>query len=221
MSDNIIALSSALQRNTMSTVIYDFGMNNGDDVDYYLRKGFKVVGVEANPKLCEYCFDRFREQVVRGSLVILNVALSNQASQEKLTFYVHKTDHVLSQLPKPDESVLHEFDQILVAQKKASDIVKEYGTPYYIKIDIEHFDHVVLSDLFKNNIIPEFISAEAHSIQVFALLVAAGYRSFNFVDGSAVRWTYANANISTPDGIQQYSFKHHSAGPFGEDIVSP
>ena len=28
-------------------------MNNGDDTDFYLKKGFKVVAVEANGRLCE------------------------------------------------------------------------------------------------------------------------------------------------------------------------
>jgi hypothetical protein len=29
----------------MPDYIYDFGMNNGDDTEYYLKKGFRVVGV--------------------------------------------------------------------------------------------------------------------------------------------------------------------------------
>lgn len=35
------------------SVIYDFGMNNGDDTEYYLLKGANVVGVDANLALCD------------------------------------------------------------------------------------------------------------------------------------------------------------------------
>jgi hypothetical protein len=30
-------------------LIYDVGMNNGDDTAYYLRRGFRVVAIEPNP----------------------------------------------------------------------------------------------------------------------------------------------------------------------------
>jgi hypothetical protein len=29
-------------------LIYDVGMNNGDDTAYYLRRGFRVLAIEAN-----------------------------------------------------------------------------------------------------------------------------------------------------------------------------
>ena len=32
-------------------LIFDIGMNNGNDTDFYLAKGFHVVAVEANPFL--------------------------------------------------------------------------------------------------------------------------------------------------------------------------
>ena len=40
-------------------VIYDFGMNNGDDVAYYLKKDVRIVGVEANKALCDQVCRRF------------------------------------------------------------------------------------------------------------------------------------------------------------------
>lgn len=70
-------------------VIYDFGMNNGDDVDYYLRKGMRVVGVEANPELCNLVEKRFAADIKAGRLVVLNVALSEAESAAPITFYVH------------------------------------------------------------------------------------------------------------------------------------
>ena len=33
-------------------LVFDIGMNNGDDTAYYLHRGFRVVAVEADPILC-------------------------------------------------------------------------------------------------------------------------------------------------------------------------
>ena len=33
------------------SIIFDIGMHCGEDTDFYLKKGFTVVGVEANPEL--------------------------------------------------------------------------------------------------------------------------------------------------------------------------
>ena len=36
-----------------SKLVYDIGMNDGTDSAYYLRRGYSVVAVEANPILAE------------------------------------------------------------------------------------------------------------------------------------------------------------------------
>ncbi len=53
-------------------IIYDFGMNNGDDLPYYLEKGTQVVGVEANRSLCDLVRERYSEEIRSGQLVIEN-----------------------------------------------------------------------------------------------------------------------------------------------------
>ena len=34
-------------------LIYDVGMNTGDDTAYYLNRGYRVVAIEANPDLVD------------------------------------------------------------------------------------------------------------------------------------------------------------------------
>ena len=33
--------------------VFDIGLNRGEDSEFYLKKGFNVIGVEANLELCE------------------------------------------------------------------------------------------------------------------------------------------------------------------------
>jgi hypothetical protein len=37
----------------LADLIYDVGMNNGDDTAYYLSRGFRVIAIEASPVMVE------------------------------------------------------------------------------------------------------------------------------------------------------------------------
>jgi len=181
-------------------MIYDFGANVGSNLGYYLSKE-RVVAVEANPRLCETMSREFADEIRSARLTILNVALAEREQDQHVTFYVHRKNHLLSQLPRP--SNIEDFDAINVPARTPASIVREHGEPTYIKIDLEHFDGPVLENLFAAGIVPPEISAEAHSVETFARLVVAGYRSFSLVEGATVT---------------KLGFPEHSAGPFGRDI---
>jgi FkbM family methyltransferase len=203
-------------------IIFDFGANNGDDVAYYLLKADLVVAVEANPVLADQIRVKFAEAISSGRLAVESCALTVEPAADSVAFYVHKTNHVLSQFPAPDASVIDQFDRISVPSKNVVELIRSYGDPFYIKIDIEHYDQTILRALFSNGIYPPYISAESHSIEVFALMVAlGGYEAFKLVDGRAVPQRYRNCRIKTSQGEQTYSFPEHSAGPFGEDVAGP
>ena len=197
-------------------IIYDFGSNNGDDIPYYLLKSDLVVAVEANPLLCEQISNRFASEIERGKLVIENCVITAEDSKQ-VSFYISNKHNVLSQFPKPSTEELCHFSEVILPSKKAAHIINEHGAPYYIKIDIEHYDAEILRALSKGNIFPPFISAESHSIDVFCMLVNMGYRAFKLVDGLTVSEVYANRSIPSAKG-GKYSFPHHSAGPFGNDV---
>jgi hypothetical protein len=115
---------------------------------------------------------------------------------------------------------MNQFSEIQLPSMGVLNLIGRHGKPFYIKIDIENYDQIILRELFLNDIRPEFISAESHSIEVFSLLLSLGdYGSFNIVDGPTVAITYKNASIKTADRVERYSFPEHSAGPFGEDIA--
>lgn len=207
----------------MTTVIYDFGSNNGDDIPYYLLKSDKVVAVEANPVLASRIRTRFSREILEGRVTIVNCAVAiNESKTDTITFYVHKRNDHLSTLVTPPASQLSNFEPISIGTKDPVEIVSENGSPYFVKIDIEHYDHLILARLFAAGIFPEFISSEFQDVRVIAQILSCGiYRSFNIVEGHNVGRVYKNAQIKTNNGDRAFSFPAMSAGPFGEDITSP
>jgi FkbM family methyltransferase len=205
--------------NTESTVIYDFGANNGSNLAYYLMKAEKVVAVEANPILANLIKHKFAKEISAGRLVVENIVLVIKSSSGTVPFYIHKTKDVLSQFPKPEPDRLAAFDEIELRSKTVAELVEQHGQPYFIKIDLENFDAVILRSLFENGIRPPFISAESHSIDIFAALVAMGhYNAFKLVEGSTVSKIYSDHQVTTQNKIENHHFESHSAGPFGNDI---
>jgi FkbM family methyltransferase len=190
-------------------VIYDFGANNGQNLDYYLSKNLLVVAVEANPILCDTIAKKFHNEISSKKLVILNYCLTDSKSGEFVNFYVHKKRNVLSQFTTPSNEIIDDYEIISVMSKRPSEIINDFGLPYYIKIDLEHYDYNVLNELLTNNIKPKYLSVEMHNIQIIKKLFESKYfQFFNLVKGDTLSIVYPK-------------FKPHSAGPFGFDLVTP
>lgn len=201
-------------------VVYDLGANTGDDIPYYLLKSDIVVAVEANPILCELINNKFKSEIQAGRVIVENCVVTDKAT-DVVDFYISKSHHVLSQLPPPAPSNIMLFEKVGLPAKTISELIQSHGHPYYIKIDIEYYDAQILRALFSSGIFPPFISAEAHSIEVFALLVAqGGYNAFKIVDGRSVPKVYSNRLIFSENERKhvRFSFPFHAAGPFGNDV---
>jgi FkbM family methyltransferase len=199
-------------------VIYDFGAHRGEDVDYYLNYADKVVLVEANPSLCEYLRSRYRSAINDGVVVVVNACVSSH-SGTTLPFYLHKTQSALCRFSVPD-NFLKDYELIHVRAVTPVELVNEYGIPFYIKIDVEGCDELVLRNLFDNKIFPDYISVEIHTLSVVALLLECPeYLGFKLVEGYSVFFKYAlcRLKMGTTRSLF-YSFPYDSAGPFGDDI---
>lgn len=206
---------------TTKKIIYDLGANNGDDIPYYLLKADLVVAVEANPALCDLMTARFGGEIEAGRLVVENCVVTADGVGGWVDFHIHRASHILSQLPPPLPGDEDDFDKVALPARAVSEIMSIHGDPYYIKIDIERCDAEILGALFNAGVFPPFISAEAHSIEVFALLVAQGrYNAFKLVDGASVSKVYSERLITCGNQGNQvrWSFPFHSAGPFGDDV---
>ena len=200
-------------------IIYDLGANVGSNLEYYLKKAGKVVAVEANPVLAEKLREKFASAISAGKLFIEQSVISADQGAARVPFYIHKLHSAISQFPKPDPAILNEFDCVLLPSKSIAEIIKHYGAPWYIKIDLEHYDAVVLKALFESNIRPPFISAEAHHADILITLAGiGGYKAFQSIDAYVIPNRFKNHVIQTLNGAEKYSFVAHSAGPCGDDL---
>ena len=199
-------------------IIFDIGSNNGDDIPYYLHIADKVIAIEANPKLCEVISKRFKTEIQNKRLFIENSAISD-LNQKTIDFYINKKHHVKSSIFAP--KCFNNWEKVIVKAITCKELLKKYGEPYYIKIDIEGADKIFLEQLLESKFKPRFISAECHKLEIFSILSEKlEYKSFKLVEGHKVNKIYKKKKLfsKSANKIINYSFPKHSAGPFGNDI---
>ena len=157
-------------------LIYDVGMNNGDDTAYYLHRGFRVIAIEANPELVAQARVRFARAIADGRLVIVNAGIT--AAEEQMPFWVCETH---SEWCSFDRDIASRdgcpHHSIAVACLPFRTILAEHGVPYYLKVDIEGNDALCLHDL-GNGALPKYISVEASDLRLLGMLKDLGYRHF-------------------------------------------
>ncbi len=164
-------------------LVFDLGANNGDDTAYYLRRGFRVVGVDANPEMVSWCEQRFKEEIRADRLVLLNVGLAAEEGVASL-FVSEGNRGVWSSL---DPALASRGNlaarQIAVQTRSLHSLMQEYGVPFYLKIDIEGADHFCLRDIDPTDA-PAYVSFEASEgrLEDLFLLVRAGYTRFKLID---------------------------------------
>jgi FkbM family methyltransferase len=203
------------------SVIFDLGANNGDDTAYYLKKADRVIAVEANPDLCAVIRARFAEELDAGRLVVENAVLTAEHGKPNAIFHLHRSNHVLSQFPPPEAHEAADFEAVELPALSVAELLRRHGEPHYVKMDLEHYDGAVLGALFAGGVFPDYISAEAHDMEVFQIMVAAGYKAFKLVDGRTVPERYGEHFIMTAFSRELHAFPRHSAGPYGNDIPGP
>lgn len=206
-------------------LVYDFGMDSAEDTEYYLERGFRVVAVEADPAMCAEAEERFPAQIADGSLVVVNKAIG----RERGTFKFHVCDTMSAWSTASDELRDHwtaqgaTFRTIDVDFVDASDVIAEFGEPYYVKIDIEGHDQICLDQLHGAGVRPTWVSLELdikRSHHAIATLQKMGYDRFTIVDQSKVP-EQRIAPTSTEGRYVDYRFSIGHTGTFGSDLDQP
>lgn len=203
-----------------SDLIFDFGSNHGQNLEYFLSRASKVIAVEANPLLCRSIESRFSEYLASNRLAIENVVLRSDSTfrnESRSVFYINQKNDLISSIEPPSRD-RHLYDEVEIPSITPSELVLRYSdkgiSPKYVKVDLEGSDAEVLQDLFLNNIHPQYISCESQSMRPVATLLASRlYKGFKFVDSKDVhRLTWNEVDMNPRH------FVEHSSGPFGEDV---
>ena len=202
-------------------LIFDIGCNQGQNLDYFLKKGDVVVGIEADPQLVKKINNNFKKYILEKKLFLENFAISEKKG--KINFFINKEKNFLSQSQKPNN--LKNYKTIKVSTNRVTNIIKKYLKKFqmkkveFIKIDVESSSELVLRDLIKNKIFSKYLNIEAQSPSILELLLKTPYQSFKFINGHDV-----GINLKTIKIINKnhkkilHTFKTHSSGPYGEDV---
>lgn len=212
-------------------LIFDFGVHLGKDSLFYLQKGFRVIGIEANPKLVKLVKKNFTKYIENGDFVLIDKALSNKSNQI-INFYVNdeKPDWGTS-LNNWNRSMNNNFEEIEVKTICLKDLIDSYGIPYYMKIDIEGSDILVLNSLLSLKIKPQYLSIElltpnnfnddniwksGKHLEILQKLKELGYTKFvisNQTKKKTLKKSQEGINVK-----QKFSGSH--SGHFGKDIFN-
>src|SRR5437867_12659470 len=70
-------------------LVFDIGMHIGEDTAYYLARGYRVVAVEANPRLIDDACRRFVEAIEAGRPELVHAGVAERAAGP-LTFHLSR-----------------------------------------------------------------------------------------------------------------------------------
>jgi FkbM family methyltransferase len=212
-------------------LIFDIGLHKGEDTVYYLRKGYEVVAVEANPQLAAFCREKFKKAIENGKLTILNVGIANK--NITLPFYINKHSSEWSSFDKSiGTRKSPDADIVKVPCVTTKSLFEKYGVPYYMKVDIEGYDHFCLNDIPEYGDKPQYISCEAVHLEWLDILRKKGYTKFKLInqaDGfNTINIKREKARLYpfyryVRNGLEQrarkvipFRYASSSSGPFGE-----
>jgi len=204
-------------------LIYDVGFHHGEDTAFYLTKGFKVVAVEAHPGLCQAGREKFARDIESGRLMLLNVAIAEKSGP--VSFFESDNDvwgSIRRDAAERNQRLGAGFREITVEGRRFGEILRQFGVPYYLKVDIEGADLLCLKALAEFNDRPKYVSIEAevdvlsgirHEI---AALSGLGYAKFKIVRQGHV--PLQSCPTPAREGrFVEYKFPYGSSGMFGEE----
>jgi FkbM family methyltransferase len=208
-------------------LIYDLGVHKGKDTAYYLARGFRVIGIEADPDLHEQCQARFEKEIASGRLTLIHGAIVEDDNASTMRFYKNRHNDVWGTVVKrwADRNALlgAHSEEITVPVEDFAALFSSYGCPHYLKIDIEGMDLVCLKKLLATSCRPRYVSIESEKIDFQALVEefdtfeALGYHRFFLQQQQDI-----HLRKVPPDSVEghpiDYRFQRGASGPFGADL---
>ena len=213
-------------------LIYDIGIHKGEDAEFYLRKGFRVVAFEADPDLALLCRDRLRAFIDQGRLTIVEGAIVDPdaigGQSPKVPFYRNndvsvwgtvRVDWAERNVRLGTSNSLLEVDAIDFAR-----VMQQHGVPHYMKIDIEGVDLVCVNALRLFRERPNYLSLESDKTSFANIereidtLTGLGYDCFQAVEQSTIPARQLPPNPAREGDYVAQRFDHGSSGLFGAEL---
>jgi len=221
----------SIQAEKFSDLIYDVGMHKGEDSEFYLNKGFRVVAFEADPEHVAFVKNRLSSFIDAGRLVIVEGAIVDdcilESGQKKISFFKSEASICGTVHQKwVDRNNIGGIGayEIEVDILDFSSCLKKYGIPYYLKVDIEGNDLACLSSLRDFSQRPDYLSIEAEQssfeklVEEISLFESLGYHAFKVVQQSQ---RFMKITPPFPPREGEYfptSFSKDSSGLFGREL---
>jgi FkbM family methyltransferase len=207
-------------RHVTPDLIVDVGVSDGQDTAFYMAKGFKVLGVEADPAAYARLLAKFAAPLASRDLILVNRA-ADAVSGRIVKFKPNAAHQGGSRIIHDDADLppLAEADTDVVDVETISwpDLTAIAGVPYYCKIDIEGSEQYFLQGFVgRPDLLPTYVSAEIHTFAPVELLYSAGYRRFKVVNQRNIRV------VKMPDPplegrLLPNHVWRHASGPFGRE----
>jgi len=224
-------MSALLETPKHKNLIYDVGMHRGEDTDFYLKKGFRVVAFDANPEMVAHCRTRFSKYLERGQLEIVEGAVMDPKSVtggKTVTFYKNENGTawgtVCQDWAMRNERLGNQISTIEVQSINFVETIMNYGVPHYLKIDIEGCDMICLDALRQFRERPNYISFESDKICLantrheINLLMALGYDSFQAVEQTGIPDSQFPPSPPKEGDYTDHRFECGASGLFGAEL---
>lgn len=197
-------------------VIVDVGLHHGDDTDFYLKKGFDVLAIDADPRHIEHAKKRFAAEIAEGRLELVSAAITDRAGT--IDFYVNlEKDDWSSTDPHYGARHGTKHEKITVPAVTFDSLYLPIASrTRYVKCDIEGGDIHVLTGLMRCPVKPLYFSVESHKADYLAFMRALGYTQFKLVNQN-LNWMQKCPNPAREGRYVEHTFVGDSSGPFGEE----
>ena len=186
-------------------LIFDIGANDGHKTEAFLKIAKSVVCCEPDEENFKILQTRFRNK--KKNVFLEKKAVADIEGEK--TFYIHHAGSAFNTLSPQWKETLEKdniekwnekiqfTDETVVAVTTVDLLIKKYGTPHFIKIDVEGFEEYVLNGLSQK--IP-FLSFEA--------LLPDGYKELknclarvNYLDNAATYNVVTDEELLLPDFV--------------------
>lgn len=201
------------------SLIFDIGMHCGQDTQHYLQLGYRVVAVEAEPLLVDAARRRFAPEIAEGRLTVVHSVIAAEDGPVPFWVFPDKSEWNTADTEHARQSIAagNRHLRIELTGRQFASILREFGTPLFVKIDIEGADLLCVEGLGALPGRPPYLSLELSrasrdvAFEILAKVYTLGYRQFKMVDQALV----PSRAAQLPSG-QRYRFEMGSSGAFGE-----